>query len=258
MRKIIAEKLWLFAAPILKNDTKKTGRPQKDPKKVFMGVMCVLDNGLKWDWLPEEYGKKSTVHGRYMKWVRTGLINRIFEKARTLYLSVTKAFPNWLAVDTSSCKASLAKHGGKSPVDRGKRGVKKNIAVDSNGAPVAVSVCAGNIHDSKTFRDIIVLAKPAARDPIMVVAADSAYDSKKLREIARQEGFILHAATNRRRKKDCPIIRPRGRWIVEGTHSWLNAFRGVKTCFVKLANSFLGFLQLAASVLLLRLSGVFG
>jgi transposase len=258
MQKIIAEKLWELIAPILVSHKKKTGRPQKDNKKAFIGIICVLDNGLKWRWLPAEYGKPSTVHGKYMQWIRHGFINEVFEKARTLYFSTTNAFPNWLAVDTSSCKASLAKDGGKSPVDRSKRGLKKGVISDSKGAPLVVSVHPGNQHDSKTLPGVLKLAEKIKRMPLVVVAADSAYDSEELRFDAAQMGFVLHAATNKRRNPNCPIVKPKGRWVVEAAHSWLNTYRGIRTCFVKLTESFLGFLQLASSGVLLRMSGVFG
>ena len=258
MQKIIAEKLWELIAPILVSHKKKTGRPQKDNKKAFIGMICVLDNSLKWRWLPAEYGKKSTVHGKYMQWVRLGLISQVFEKARSHYLSTTNSFPNWCAADTSSCKAPLAKDGGKSPVDRGKRGLKKGLLSDSKGAPLVVSVHPGNQHDSKTLHEVLKSAEKIKRVSLVVIAADSAYDSEQLRADAAKMGFVLHAATNRRRNPECPVVKPKGRWVVEAAHSWLNAYRGIKTCFVKLTESFLGFLQLAASGVLIRMSGVSG
>lgn len=254
MQKIIAEKLWELTAPILASYKKKTGRPQKDNKKAFIGIICVLDNGLKWRWLPSEYGKPSTVHGKYMQWVRSGLINQVFEKARNLYFATTNSFPNWFAVDTSACKAPLAKDGGKSPVDRSKRGLKKGLLSDSRGAPLVVSVHPGNQHDSKTLHEVLKSAEKIKRTPLVVVAADSAYDAEGLRSDAAKMGFVLHAATNIRRNSNRPIIRPKGRWVVEAAHSWLNAYRGIKTCFVKLTEFFLGFLQLASSGVLIRMA----
>jgi len=193
-----------------------------------------------------------------MKWVRLGVIELIFKIARELYLSISQAFPNWLAVDTSACKAPLAKESGKSPVDRGKRGFKKNLISDSDGMPLALGVWPGNVHDSKTLEEIILQAKEVLREKLTILAADSAYDSKRLRAIAKANGLVLHAATNRRKNKDCPVVKPKGRWIIERTHSWLNTFRSVKTCFLKSREAFLGFLQLASSSLLLRRVLVFG
>ena len=40
---------------------------------------------------------------------------------------------------------------GKNPTDRGKRGVKRNIIVDINGASLAITTGPTNRHDSMFF-----------------------------------------------------------------------------------------------------------
>ena len=37
---------------------------------------------------------------------------------------------------------------GRSPVDRGKQGIKRSTAVDSNGIPLGTNTAAANRHDS--------------------------------------------------------------------------------------------------------------
>ncbi|MBM3887126.1 transposase, partial [Candidatus Dependentiae bacterium] len=73
------------------------------------------------------------------------------------------------------------------------------------------------------------------------------------RKKSAELGFVLHAATNKRRRKDIPVIKPKGRWRVEATHSWLNNFRSVKICYAKCQEAFLGFLLLACSIQLFRM-----
>ena len=253
MDKNLAEKIWNVVASILQTAKLNRGRPQHSPKKAFFGILFVLENGIKWRCLPRCYGAKSTVHGKYMKWINTGLIQKAFEAMRNLYLANSKAFSNWLATDTSSCKAPYANFSGKNPTDRAKRGVKKNILCDSRGAPLVLTVAPANRHDSKTLLELLDLAKEIKADALVIIAADSAYDSKRLKKSAADRGFVLHAATNKRRQKNSVIIRPKGRWIVEGCHSWLNNFRSVKTCFAKTAQSFLGFILLAATVRLFQM-----
>jgi transposase len=258
VKKRVSEKIWIVAKPILQKGTMKTGRPEFDRRKTFFGILFVLENGIKWQNLPSEYGKVSTVHGKFMKWVRNGNIQSIFESIRGTYLEKTDAFKNWYAIDTSYAKAPYAREGGRSPVDRGKRGIKKNLIVDSKGAPLAVDVAPANIHDSQTFQNIIASVRPIKKQKWPIVAADSAYDSTSLRTIAKQSGFVLHAATNRRRNKNATVVRPKGRWRVEHVHSWLNHFRSIKTCYAKCKESFLGLLQIAASIQLFKMIGVFG
>ncbi len=66
-----------------------------------------------------------------------------------------------------------------------------------------------------------------------VLAADSAYDVKRLRDLAKDHGFVLHSAINNRRKQNCNRVVPGSRWKVEASRSWLNNFRSLKTCWKK-------------------------
>ena len=251
----IAKKLWVVIAKELGPMKEKgsVGRPAHDAKRAFLGVLFILENGSKWKHLPRHFGAKSTVHEKYMCWARQGSLGRAFALIRELYRSRTGAFVNWLAVDTSSSKAPMANFSGKNPTDRGKRGVKKGILCDSRGAPMAISVSPANMHDSKTLKPLLQQARALKPTGLVVIAADSAYDSRKLRQMASKLGFVLHAATNKRRSKTSLIIKPKGRWVVEVTHSWLNNFRAVKTCFAKSAASFLGFVTLAATIRLFQM-----
>ena len=258
MKVILTEELWIVIKPILQTKINKVGRPEIDIKKSLEGLLYVLENGIKWRCLPSEYGKPSTVHGKYMRWIKKGKIQKIFEIIRKIYLEATNAFENWYASDTSSCKAPYAKYSGKNPTDRAKRGVKKSILVDSLGAPLAVDSFPANQHDSKMLLSLLSDIKPVMKSLIAVVALDSAYDSKELREEAIKSGFILHASTNKRRNKNCRVIKPVGRWKVEPVHSWLNNFRSIKICYAKSKESFVGFLQIAAAILLFRMSLIFG
>jgi len=256
MQKILAEKLWAVAAPVLVSKKSHVGRPEYDNKKTFFGLLYILENGVKWKCLPPEYGKISTIHGKYKRWVRLGFIKEIFQIARERYLLSTDAFKNWHAVDTSSSKAQFARFSGKSPVDRSKRGIKKNIVVDSRGAPVIATIEPANKHDSKTLPSILRQLSKIRQVDNSILAADSAYDTVKLKKLARQNKIILHASTHRRRNKknNVPLVRPRGRWIVERTHSWMNNFRSVKTCYSKSKRLFLGFVQLASAIVLIRMT----
>ena len=72
---------------------------------------------------------------------------------------------------------------GPNPVDRGKKGSKLHVLSDAQGIPLAVAVSGANLHDSQTFKPLI-LAIPAIRSrrgprrrrPVKV-RADKAYYS---------------------------------------------------------------------------------
>jgi putative transposase len=258
MSKIISDDFWNCMKDLFSNNKGKAGRPPISARKALSGIMFVLENGSKWRFLPRIYGKPSTVHGTFMRWVRNGTFKAIVDRSRQFYLANLSETPKWCAIDTSSSKAPFANWAGKSPVDRSKHGIKKSIIVDLNGAPLALAVGAANRHDSifvkETLDDIVKLETNCFK----ILAADSAYDSKRLRTLAKKRGFVLYSAINKRRSRDYKRIKPSFRWKVEASHSWLNNFRSLKTCWTKTKEAFVALLQLGASVVLFRKGIIFG
>ena len=258
MKKIITDEFWNCMKDLFPNNKGKPGRPPISARKAISGIMFVLENGSKWKFLPGFYGKPSTVHGTFMRWVKSGLFIKILERARHYYLSINTDLPTWFAIDSSSCKAPYAKWSGKNPTDRGKRGIKKNIIIDKYGAPLALSVGPANRHDSCFFKETLDNLVAPKTKSVKIMAADSSYDVKKLRKVAANKGFCLYASTNIRRSRNMLKVKPSFRWKVEASHSWLNNFRSLKTCWTKTKETFLSFLQLGASVLLFRKVIIFG
>ena len=211
--------------------------------------MYILENGSKWRFLPRVYGKPSTVHGTFMRWIKNGVFKSIVARARKFYLSSLGSVPTWCAIDASVSKSPFANWAGKNPVDCSKHGIKKNIIVDLHGAPLALAVGAANRHDSMFFRATLDDLVELKTDTFKILAADSAYDAKRLRKLSKERGFVLYAATNVRRKRGCKKIKPGLRWKVEASHSWLNNFRSLKTCWTKTKDAFFALLQLGASVI---------
>ena len=122
--------------------------------KAFLGMVYVLRNGSLWHSLPEKYGCPSTIHGKFIRWCKLGIFEKILKMARKYYLQKHK-HRDWYAFDTLSKKAPFAKFSGKNPTDRAKRGVKQTILVDKNGAPLFVDIASANVHDSQLLKPII-------------------------------------------------------------------------------------------------------
>jgi hypothetical protein len=86
----------------------------------------------------------------------------------------------------------------------------------------------------------------------------SAWDVKKLYKDLAKENIALLAATNVRRNKLKRKLTPGGRWRIEqifGIQQWN---RGIKFCWTKTKDSFLGLCQLASAIHNFKLVGVFG
>jgi transposase len=256
--KMISDFMWKEIEPLIPAKASTMGRPPMSSLKALNGIFYILKTGAPWRYLPREFGAASTVHGRFRLWIKNGIFDKIMQKAVSLYIQNLVTPITWYATDTSSCKAPLARWSGKNPTDRGKRGVKKSIIVDLKGAPLAISVGPANRHDSKFFKITLMNLHGFIPGVAKIMAADSAYDDKKLRNICKQKNFALLAATNIRRDKNKKPYKPSFRWVVERTFGWLAWHRGLKTCWTKTVESFEAFLKFAASAQLFKMCGVFG
>ena len=77
--------------------TERGGRPWRDPRDVLNAVMWILRTGAPWADLPRRYPPYQTVHRRFQKWEREGVLDRVLRAlARDLYkrgkLDLTEAF----------------------------------------------------------------------------------------------------------------------------------------------------------------------
>lgn len=258
MKKIISDEFWNCMKDLFPVNQGKPGRPSISPRKALSGIMFVLENGSKWRFLPRIYGKPSTVHRTFIRWVKNGSFKSVIDRARSFYLSSLKDVPNSCAIDASSSKAPYANWAGDNPTDRRKHGIKKTIIIDQYGAPLAFTVGPANRHDSIFFKEALDDLKPFDNSKLKILAADSAYDAAKLRRFAIDSGFVLYAAKNKRRRKNSNKIKPSLRWKVEASHSWLNSFRSLKICWTRTKEAFVALLQLGASVLPFRKVIFFG
>jgi transposase len=249
--KRIPDVLWKEIEKIIPIKKTKIGRPEKDNKMAFEGVLHILISGSQWKLMPEKFGRPSTVHEKFMKWCRTGIFKRMLIKAREYYRK-RNSKNMWFAIDTTLKKAPFAECGGKNPTDRAKRGIKHVIIVDRKGAPIFVDVASANKHDSKLMDNVLNQMRRSKK--IRILTADSAFDVSKLREKCKSMNVALIAAVNPRRKPDQHRFSPACRWIVERTFGWLAWYRGLKVCWAKTYEAQLAFLQIACTVRLFQMS----
>lgn len=56
------------------------GGKWNEHRSVINGMFWVLNSGAHWRDMPERYGKWETIYGRYRRWVREGLFDRILQR----------------------------------------------------------------------------------------------------------------------------------------------------------------------------------
>jgi transposase len=110
----VDDALWAKLEPILRSDKvrKKPGRPRRDDRAIFDGLIWLARTGSQWAVLPREYGPKSTVHERFSEWVATGNLERAWAVLLREYDAEIGLDWSWLAADGCIVKAPFGKKGG--------------------------------------------------------------------------------------------------------------------------------------------------
>lgn len=69
---------WERIRPLLPRQAR--GGKWADHRTVLNGMFWVLNSGAQWRDMPERYGEWETVYGRYRRWTREGLFDRILQR----------------------------------------------------------------------------------------------------------------------------------------------------------------------------------
>ena len=119
-------------------------------------------------------------------------------------------------------------------------------------------VTGANRHDMKKLGELLdaVVIDPNPTEPPQLVL-DRGYDYEACREAARERGYAPHIPPKASKARplpppDDPERHPARRWVVEVAHSWFNRFRRLLTRWEKRADCWLGFVHLAALLIVYR------
>jgi len=130
----VDDALWARLAPLLTIDKprKTPGRPRRDDRVLFDGLIWVLRTGAQWAAWPAEFGPKSTCHARFQEWVQAGAFARAWALLLEEYDDLAGLEWRWQAADGCLVKAPLGKKG-----LQGRR--KRQAATPPTGARRALS-----------------------------------------------------------------------------------------------------------------------
>jgi putative transposase len=127
--------------------------------------------------------------------------------------------------------------------------------VDGQGIPLGVTLSGANVHDKKRFRatlDLLIVARPLARNIEQHLCADKGYDFGDIRLSAKRRGYITHIPHRGVRA----VKRGRGqqahRWVIERTNRWHNLFRRLKIRYEVHARNYLAFVHMANAIICFR------
>lgn len=125
--------------------------------------------------------------------------------------------------------AAVKRLAGKSPVDRGKQGIKRSTAVDGRGIPLGSVADGANRNDSPLLAPTLDHASESVGGlPEQAsVHLDRGYDSKVSRKRLEDRG--LYPEISQKGKPAAPLAATK-RWVVERTNSWHNAHKKLVWC----------------------------
>jgi putative transposase len=119
-------------------------------------------------------------------------------------------------------------------------------------------ITGANRHDMKKLADLldaVLVPRPPTIEAHLTL--DRGYDYEACREAATERGYVAHippkaSADHPLPPPGDPERHPPRRWVVEVGHSWFNRFRRLLTRWEHQGDHYLGFVQLAAVLIIYR------
>jgi len=196
---------------------------------VFEKLVQILVFGCAYERIADERCSESTLRRRRDEWIELGVMKRLREICLDAYDRLIGLELSEVAVDGCITKAPCGgEKAGRSPVDRGKGGLKRSMAVDASGIPLGAVSAPANRHDSPLLVPTLEAASEAlgALPEGTSVHLDRGYDSRLTRERLAELGLRWEISG---KGKPAPFWAT-NRWVVERTSSWHNAHKRLVWC----------------------------
>ena len=203
-------------------------RSRVPDRVIFEKLVQVLVFGCAYWRISDEGCSATTLRRRRDEWIELGAMDALEKIVREAYDRLVGLELGEVAVDCCITKAPCGgEKAGRSPVDRGKRGIKRSVAVDARGIPLGVVTAPANRHDSPLLAQTLDAARALGLLPEGTsIRLDRGYDSQATREKLRDRGLIPEISEKGRPDP----VAATGRWIVERTNSWHNAHKKLAWC----------------------------
>ena len=199
-------------------------RRRVSDRVVFEHVVAALVHGSGYERIASPGCSDRTIRRRVQEWAAAGLMERVHTLALEAYERMIGLDLEDLAADGCLTKAPCGGEvAGRSPVDRGKQGLKRSVVTDGGGVPLHVVAAGANRPDAPllapTLAGLDKLAPITAAEP-GTVHLDRAYDSRPTRALLDGLGLTGSIA-----RKGVPApLQAGSRWTVERTHAWMNGY----------------------------------
>jgi hypothetical protein len=225
-------------------------RPRISDRVVFEHVVAALVHGSGYERIASPGCSDATIRRRLKEWAAAGVSEQVHALALQGYDRMIGLELDDLAVDGCITKApGGGEAAGRSPVDRGKQGLKRSVVTDGVGIPLHVVSAGANRHDSPLLAPTLAgLDKLDGLPDEVTVHLDRGYDSNVTRTLLDALGLDGAIA-----RKGVPApVQAGSRWVVERAHSWMNGYGKLRRCTEKLRPIVDFYLFLAAALVVIR------
>ncbi len=225
-------------------------RPRIPDRVVFEHVVAALVHGSGYERIASSGCSDRTIRRRVKAWAGAGFAQTLHRLVLEQYDRTIGLALNDLAVDGCITKApSGGEKAGRSPVDRGKQGLKRSIATDRTGIPLHIVSIGANRNDGPLLESTLAgLEALGPLPPGIAVHLDRGYDSAGTRAV-----LAGRALTGVIARKGVPAPLQVGtRWVVERTHAWMNGYGKLRRCTERDGRVVDFYLFLAAALVVTR------
>jgi hypothetical protein len=247
----VLEPLWVQVAGLLPTRQVRhplgCHRPRIADRVVFDKLIQVLVFGCGYRRIADHTCSATTLRRRRDEWISTGVAERLRLEVLAAYDQLVGLELEQLAVDSCTTKAPCGgPTAGPSPVDRRKQGLKRSVAVEAAGIPLATLPAPANQRDDGLLAatlDALKVVGPLPAQP--VVHLDAGYDDQPCRQVLTERGMVGQIAT---RGLPAPI-QAGHRWVIERTHAWGNQDGKLRWCTERRRRVVAFWLALASAVM---------
>lgn len=194
---------------------------------IFDHIVAALVHGSGYERIATPGRSDRTIRRRLRAWADLGLAQHLHGLVLQQYDRMIGLELEDLAVDGCITKApGGGEPAGRSPVDRGKQGLKRSTVTDATGVPLHLVSAGANRHDSQLLESTLRGMAALGPLPATTVHLDRGYDSQATRTLLDELGLSGVIA---RQGQPAPIqVGPR--WVVERTQAWMNGYGKLRRC----------------------------
>lgn len=214
-------------------------------------ILYINKTGCQWENLPRYYGPYTTVYHHFRALAECGILSKIIKRLSQWVRTKSKRAksPTIAVIDSQSVRSALPQS--QKGIDGHKRikGIKRQIVVDSQGLPLAISTTTANVHDSKGAPEVLrILAE--LYPTISLVKADNGYQGSLKAIIDQPINIELRCVKSNFGTSD--FVPLEGRWVVERSISWLENYRRLCRNYERFLSTALAMCQIACMTILIK------